>query len=301
VGVLLTSMSLQLGILLALLCAFASNLAFLYKHRGACSACTVDIRHPLRSAVSLWSQRWFAIGMLVGGGAWLLHVAAISLAPLSVVQAVLSGGLVLLAVMADRLFGFSVGPRQWWGLALTCVGLILLGITLPASHGANSSFSVSAMVAFEAGLFGIGGLFIMGPRLGGPAEHHGVMLAAAAGVLFGVCNIGVKALTGVAGADGVMGIVLSPWLWVALTGSAAAFYASARSLQDGEAVAVIAITGTAANIATIGGGIIVFGDPMPSDALGIAIQTLAFVLVIVASALTPGPVRAATAAAPAAA
>jgi drug/metabolite transporter (DMT)-like permease len=296
-------MSLQLGIILALVCAFATNLAFLYKHRGACAACKVDIRHPIRTAVSLWSQRWFAIGMLVGLGAWLLHVAAISLAPLSVVQAVLSGGLVLLAVMADRLFGFRVGPRQWWGLALTCVGLILLGVTLPAQHGASSSFSVTAMIAFEAGLFGAGALFIMGPRLGGPAEHPGVMMAAAAGLLFGVCNLGVKALTGIVGAEGVVGLALSPWLWVALTGSAAAFYASARSLQDGEAVAVIAITGTAANIATIAGGIIVFGDPMPSDALGIAVQALAFVLVIVASALTPGPVRAAraVAAAPAAA
>jgi hypothetical protein len=128
------------------------------------------------------------------------------------------------------------------------------------------------------------------------------MLAAAAGLLFGVCNLGVKALTGIVGPEGFMGIVLSPWLWVALIGSATAFYASARSLQDGEAVAVIAITGTAANIATIAGGIIVFGDPIPGDALGIAVQAVAFVLVIVASALTPAPVRAArAAAAPAAA
>src|SRR3954447_10870412 len=290
-------MSLQFGILLALLCAFASNLAFLYKHRGACSACTVDIRHPLRTAVSLWSQRWFAIGMGVGGAAWLLHVAAISLAPLSVVQAVLSGGLVLLAVMADRLFGFKIGPRQWWGLGMTCVGLILLGITLPVTHGASSSFSVTAMIAFEAGLFGLGALFIMGPRLGGPAEHHGIMLPAAAGILFGVCNLGVKALTGVVGDGGVLGVILSPWFWVALSGSATAFYASARSLQDGDAIPVIAITGTAANIATIAGGIIVFGDPLPNNAVGIALQGLAFVLVIVASALTPAPVRAARAAA----
>ncbi|HWC28059.1 MAG TPA: hypothetical protein VG474_15825 [Solirubrobacteraceae bacterium] len=290
-------MSLHLGILLALLCAFASNLAFLYKHRGACTACAVDIRHPLRTAYSLWSQRWFALGMLVGLVAWLLHVAAISLAPLSVVQAVLSGGLVLLAVMADRLFGFSVGPRQWWGLALTGVGLILLGLTLPASHGAHSSFSVTAMIAFEAGLFGLGALFIMGRRLGGPAEHHGVMLAAAAGILFGVCNIGVKALTGIIGEGGALAVILSPWLWVAVGGSAAAFYASARSLQDGAAVPVIAITGTAANIATIAGGITVFGDPLPSTAIGIVLQSLAFVLVIVASALTPAPVRAARAAA----
>lgn len=290
-------MSLHLGILLALLCAFASNLAFLYKHRGCSTACTVDIRHPFRTARSLWSQKWFALGMLVGLAAWLLHVAAISLAPLSVVQAVLSGGLVLLAVMADRLFGFSVGRRQWWGLGMTCVGLILLGITLPASHGASSSFSVTAMIAFEAGLFGLGALFIMGKHIGGPAEHHGIMLAAAAGILFGVCNLGVKALTGVVGDGGVMGVILSPWTWVALTGSAAAFYASARSLQDGDAIAVIAITGTAANIATIAGGIIVFGDPIPNNTVGIVLQATAFVLVIVASALTPAPVRAARAAA----
>ena len=176
---------------------------------------------------------------------------------------------------------------------MTCVGLILLAITLPKTHGASSSFSSTAMIAFEAGLFGLGALFIMGKRLGGPAEHHGIMLAAAAGILFGVCNLAVKALTGVVGDSGALGVILSPWTWVALSASAAAFYASARSLQDGDAVPVIAITGTAANIATIAGGIIVFGDPLPNDALGIALQALAFVLVIVASALTPAPVRAA--------
>jgi drug/metabolite transporter (DMT)-like permease len=286
-------MSLQLGILLALLCAFASNLAFLYKHRGAGTACDVDIRHPLRTAISLWSQRWFAIGMFVGLIAWILHVGAMALAPLSVVQVVLSGGLVLLAVMADRLFGFKVGKRQWWGLGMTFLGLALLALTLPSSHGAHSGFSVPAMAAFETGLLGLGALFIMGPRLGGKAEHHGVMLAAAAGILFGVCNLGVKALTGIVGDAGLLGLALSPWLYVALIGSATAFYASARSLQVGEAVAVIAITGTAANIATIAGGIIVFGDPLPGDTLGIIVQAIAFVLVIVASALTPAPMRAA--------
>jgi drug/metabolite transporter (DMT)-like permease len=290
-------LTLHLGILLALLSALGSNLAFLCKHRGACSAAKVDIRHPLRSALSLWGQRWFAVGMLVGAGAWGLHVVAISLAPLSVVQAVLSGGLVLLAVMADRLFGFSVGRRQWWGLALTAVGLILLGITLPHSEGSYASYSGPVLAAFEAGLLGLGALLIVGPRLGGRAEHHGVMLAAAAGILFGVCNVGVKALTGLFAADGVAAILLSPWLYLALAGSAAAFYTSARSLQEGGAVAVIAITGTAANICSIAGGILVFGDPLPSDALGIVLQAFAFVLVIVASALTPAPVRAARGAA----
>jgi drug/metabolite transporter (DMT)-like permease len=285
-------MTLQLGILLAFFCAVASNLGFFLKHRGACACAKVEVRHPLRSAKALWSSKWFAIGMLVGGVGWALHVAAISLAPLSVVQVVLSGGVVLIAVMADRMFGFEVGRRQWWGLAMTALGLVLLGITMPNPNGAHSTFSLAAMIAFEAGLFGVGGLLILGPRAGAPAEHHGVMLAAAAGILFGVCNVAVKALSGMVGDVGVLGLV-SPWLLVAGSASAAAFYASARSLQDGQAVAVIAITGTAASVAGIAGGIIVFGDPIPGTALGIAVQGVAFVLVVVASALTPAPMRSA--------
>ena len=293
-------MTLQLGIMLALLCAFASNLGFFFKHRGCREAPRVDIRHPLRTAKGLWTSKWFAIGMGVGGTGWLLHVAAISIAPLSVVQVVLSGGVVLIAVMADRLFGFEVGPRQWWGLALTALGLVLLGLTMPASEGAHSTFSLAAMVAFEGALFGIGGLLILGPRAGAPAEHHGVMLAAASGILFGVCNVAVKALSGMVGDIGVLGLV-SPWLLVAAAGSVTAFYASARSLQDGDAVEVIAITGTAANVSCIAGGIIVFGDPLPGTAVGIVLQGIAFVMVIVASALTPAPVRSARARAAAAA
>jgi len=288
-------MTLQIGILLALLCAFASNLGFLYKHRGACTACKVDVRHPFRTARSLWSQKWFAIGMGVGASAWLLHVAAITLAPLSVVQVVLSGGVVLLAVMAERLFGLAIGPRQWWGLAMTAAGLILLGVTLPESDGSHSTFSEPAMIAFQAALFGLGALLVMSPRLGAPGHHHGILLAAACGILFGVCNVGVKALTGIVADDGVLGVVLSPWTWVSVAASITAFYASARSLQDGDAVPVIAITGTAANITCIAGGILVFGDPMPSTALGIVLQATAFVLVIVASALTPAPTRVAAA------
>jgi len=199
-------------------------------------------------------------------------------------------------VMADKMFGFHVGRRQWLGLSLTAIGLVLLGVTLPAMHGAHSHFSQAAMISFEAGLFGLGGLLLMGPRMGGPVEHHGVMLGAASGILFGVSDTAIKALTGITGAHGVLGLLLSPWLAVAVLASIVAFFASARGLQDGDAVPVIAVTGTAANIAGIAGGIIVFGDPVAGSPFGVALQALAFVLVIVASALMPAPVRAAGAA-----
>jgi len=286
-------MTLDLGILLALACAFVANLGFFFKYRGANSVARVQVRHPLRSARRLYSSKWFALGMVVATASWGLHVAALALAPMSVIQVSLAAGVVFIAVMAERLFGFQVGRRQWIGLTLTAAGLVMLGLTLPALHGAHSQFSQAAMISFEAGLFGLGGLLIMGPRMGGPVEHHGVMLGAAAGILFGVSDTSIKALTGITGAHGMLGLVLSPWLAVAVLASIVAFYASARALQDGEAVPVIAVTGAAANIAGIAGGIIVFGDPMAASPLGIVLEALAFVLVIVAGTLMPAPVRAA--------
>ena len=283
----------EIGLLLALTCAFVANLGFFYKHRGANAVAKVSVRHPLRSAFALYSSRWFALGMAIATASWGLHVAALALAPMSVVQVALAAGVVLIAVMAERMFGFEVGPRQWVGLVLTAIGLALLGLTLPAMHGSHSQFSVAAMISFEAGLFGLGGLLIMGPRMGGPVEHHGIMLGAASGILFGVSDTAIKALTGITGAHGLTALALSPWLAVAVCASVVAFYASARGLQDSDAVPVIAVTGTAANIAGIAGGIVVFGDPMAGGALGVTLQALAFVLVIVASALMPAPLRAA--------
>src|SRR3954470_8917564 len=124
-------MTVHLGIFLALLCALATNLGFLYKHRGACAAADVDWRHPLRSGASLFKSKWFALGMLVAAGAWALHVAAMAMAPLSLVQAVISGGLVFLTVLAERFFGFSVGTRQWVRGGPTALRLPLLSVTLP--------------------------------------------------------------------------------------------------------------------------------------------------------------------------
>jgi hypothetical protein len=289
-------MTVSLGILLALACALATNVGFLYKHRGACAAPAVDMCRPLWTARSLFRSRLFAIGMAIATGAWIFHVGAMALAPLSMVQSVLAGGVVLLAVMAERIFGLRIGRRQWIGLGLTAVGLILLGVTLPAAHGAHSRFSVPGMISFEAGLIAAGTLLIMGPRIGARTEHHGFMLGAAAGILFGVSDIGIKAISGEIGVHGVFGLV-SPWTLVIVLASSAAFYASAKALQDGDAGPVIAITGTAANVSGIVGGIIVFGDPLSANPVALGIQCLAFLLVLVAAWLMPAPVRAAAAAA----
>jgi drug/metabolite transporter (DMT)-like permease len=226
---------------------------------------------------------------MVANLAWGLHVGALSLAPLSVVQAVLSGGLVFLAVFAERFFGFQLGRRQWVGVTITAVGLVVIGLTGGgAKHPEHAS--LGALIAVEGSIFGIGAALVrISTRRHVLPRAEGLLLGAAAGALFGVSDVALKWLT--QAAPGPLLGLLSPWTLTAMIAGVISFYASARSLQIGEAVEVIAITSVSANLAAIIGGILVFHDPIGSGAPEIGARFLAFCLVIAGAALMPAPMR----------
>jgi drug/metabolite transporter (DMT)-like permease len=270
--------------------AVGTNVAFLFKHRGAVLAPPIRVRHPVRSAVGLFRSRWFAVGWMVAIVAWVLHVAALSLAPLSIVQAVLSGGLVFLAVFAERYFGFHLGRRQWVGVTITAAGLVVIGLT---GGGGNTSerASLAALIAVEGAIFALGAALVrISTRRLVLHRAEGLLLGAAAGALFGVSDVAIKYIT--KATPGPLGGVVSPWTLTAIVAAVIAFYASARSLQIGEGVEVIALTSVAANLAAILGGIVVFHEPIGSGALATTARFLAFCLVIAGAALMPAPMRA---------
>jgi drug/metabolite transporter (DMT)-like permease len=280
-----------LGLILALASAVGTNVAFLFKHRGAVLAPPIRVRHPVRSAVGLFRSRWFAVGWMVAIVAWVLHVGALSLAPLSIVQAVLSGGLVFLAVFAERYFGFHLGRRQWVGVTITAAGLVVIGLT---GGGGNTSerASLAALIAVEGAIFALGAALVrISTRRLVLHRAEGLLLGAAAGALFGVSDVAIKYIT--KATPGPLGGVVSPWTLTAIVAAVIAFYASARSLQIGEGVEVIALTSVAANLAAILGGIVVFHEPIGSGALATTARFLAFCLVIAGAALMPAPMRAA--------
>jgi drug/metabolite transporter (DMT)-like permease len=277
------------GLALAVACAVATSIGFLLRHRGAVLAPPVEVRHPLRSAAGLFRSRWFAIGWAVAVGAWVLHVAALALAPLSIVQAVLSGGLVFLAVFAERYFGFRLGRRQWAGVIVTATGLAIIGVTSGSGADEPPEYAVAALIAIECGVLVVA-VAIAAVHRRVPVAAQGLLLGVAAGALFGVSDIAIKFLADDT-ASGVLEL-LSPWTVAALIASVVAFYASARGLQIGPGVEVIALISVAANLTAIVGGILVFRDPVGSGALEITGRMVAFCLVIAGAALIPGPVRA---------
>ena len=278
------------GLALALACALATSVSFLFKQRGAVAAPPVRARHPLGSAAELFRSKWFTLGLLVAVGAWGLHVGALALAPLSVVQAVLAAGLVFLAVLAERFFGFRLGRRQWTGLVITAVGLAIIGITQGAQPSDPPGYALAALIAIEGGVLLVAtGVAVMAGRIRVLKAREGLLLGAAAGALFGISDIALKFLTGAVG-DGVFELI-SPWTFAALAASVIAFYTSARSLQIGPGVEVIALTAVAANLVAIVGGVLIFRDSIGSGAIAITGRLIAFGLVIAGAALIPAPLR----------
>src|SRR5205814_903275 len=83
-----------------------------------------------------------------------------------------------------------------------------------------------------------------------------------------------------------------PLVAVIALASFAGLLVSARSLQLGRPVPVIAVTSVAANVITIAAGPVVFSEPLPGSTLGLIARLAAFALVVSAAALTPAPVRA---------
>jgi drug/metabolite transporter (DMT)-like permease len=285
------SLAVGVGLLCALLSALGTNLAFLFKHRGAVAAPAVDMRHPLRSAIDLFRSRWWSIGWGLAAVAFGLHVAALSLAPISIGQAVLAGGLVFLAVLAERFFGFQLGRRQWVGIGVVAVSLALLTLTGGGGGGgANSGYSLAGMIIFEGIAVCVGLVLVLSHLSERIPVQRGVLLGMAAGLGFGISDVAIKALSGDLD-SGLVGL-LSPWSVLIVTAAVFSFFASARSLQIGDGVAVIAVTSVAANLSTIVAGLAVFGDQLGNDAREVGVRVAAFALILLGAALIPAPVRA---------
>ncbi len=274
--------SVELGLLLALLSAFGSVAGFLYKFRGAREAPAVELRQPLRSSIGLFRSPLYALGIAIALSAWALHVGALALAPISLVQSVIAGGLVLLTVVADRLFGIEVSRREWIGVVLTAAGLAFLAATLDGDGtAAHSRYDPTTLALYLAVLGGAGLVLVSRPR-------RAAWLAVSAGLLWAASDTSIKALSSHLARLG-WGVVGHPLALVILVASLVGLLISARSLQIGEAVPMIALTSAAANLTTIAAGSIVFGEPLPAGHLELAVRMIAFALVIGAAAMTPPP------------
>lgn len=266
-------------------------MGFLFKQRGAVESPAVEMSAPIRSSLSLFRSRTYNLGLAVAMGGWGLHVGALALAPISLVQSVIAGGLVLLTVTADRLFAHEVTRREWIGVGLAAVGLAFLAATLEGTgNSSHSDYETAHLVVF---LIIVSVAAVTVAFAAGGRAREGVMLGVSAGLFWAASDTSIKALSGELGDSAWTAIVFSLLALLILVASIVGLVVSARSLQIGKAVPVIALTSVAANALTIAAGPLVFEEPFPDEPAAAILRIAAFVLVIGAAALTPAPVSAA--------
>lgn len=250
--------------MLALLSAVAINGGYTLQHHAAGALPPLTVRQPIRSLRSLFGHpRWLA-GFFAGLGGWVLYVAALALAPISLVQACAAGGIAVLAIGAGPL-----ARAEKVGLVASLAGLALLALSLvggktPSNHGT---------IAGVAGWMLVSGL--VAAIAAGPAARllaGGAGLGMASGVFYAAGDVGTKAA--VAGGER---LVFVPAL---LACHGLAFVCLQIGFQRGRRLATAGLAVLWTNALPIAAGPILFGESLPSGAQGAA-RVAAFVLVLV--------------------
>lgn len=273
------------GVVLALLASLALNGGYLVQHRGSHGAPAISARRPLASVRGLLASRLWLAGTAAGLAGWGLHVAALSQAPLSLVQAFSAGGLALAVPLAARVTRSRLARAE--RLAVLVMGGALATLGIGAAATGTSVAAPAAMTVYLLVCAAGAALLAILPA----RRRRAHVLGVAAGVLYGAADAATKAATGAAHAGLVHGL-LSPWAAAVAVASSGAFFCFQRGLQIGPALPVIALMTAATNVVAVLGGLTVFGESLGSSAAFSAIHAGALVAVgLCAWRLAPAQAR----------
>ena len=268
------------GLALALAASVALNTAYLLQHQGAVQAPAITPLRPIATLRSLLVSRVWLLGIVLGTFGWVLHIAALSRAPLSLVQAFVAGGLALAVPIGRRLFRQVLSPGELLGIGVMALALAGLAAGIRAD-GPGGTFGSARLAIFLAALGAAAALLV---TLGSGARRpHALGLAG--GALYGAADVAIKALTGLASHHGVLHALLSPWFAAAALATVGAFFCFQRGLQTGRALPVIALMTAATNALSILAGFVVFGDSLGTTPALAVLHSLSLVAVVVAAAL----------------
>jgi hypothetical protein len=259
------------GLALALAAALALNIGYFVQHGATNAMHSLSLRHPFRATRLLITNRQWMVGYATGWLGWGLYIAALRLAPLSLVQAVAAGGVGVLAFLAHRL-GTPLGSRERLGAWIAVAGLVLLGVSLTVHQvAAPPAHNLTLLVVTLVGAAVAGLLASLMIR----TAHAAVALGCAAGLFFGVGDLATK------GAVSGNGPLFVPLL-AGCTGLG--FVCLQLAFQRGSILETAGLSVLVNNMIPIVGGLILFHEALPSGPAGAA-RVASFAAVVVGAVL----------------
>ena len=243
------------------------------KGAGTLRAIVAWIRDPVWSA-----------GLVVQTIGYALNIIALSVAPISMVSVMMQGGIALFVLFAVVSLGERARPREWAGIAITLIGMAMLGASLSAGETQTLS-QYRSMVLLSIILLVIGLVPLRITRL----QNNGVGAAIFSGVIFGLADLYTKAMTNdymtrstVELADR---IVTNPYVYGVIVANIVGMVALQNSFSSARGIIAMPLSSALSNIVPIAGGMFAFGERLPIETDAATLRVAAFILTVFGSAL----------------
>jgi drug/metabolite transporter (DMT)-like permease len=270
-------LAVSLGLALAAISTTLTNLAYSREHAAAAALPALSLRRPLQLLRLLFTDRSWVLGFAMESGGFACYAAALALAPLAVVQSIGAGGIGVLAYASARVRRRRLGRRQSWGVVISVLGLLLLGVSLAKNTGGGGEGSTAGILIWLGGTAALAVVVLLiGRARGFLAVAEGI----AGGLLFSIGDFSTKLAT-----DGGAHLAFAATVIIG--------YALGTSLlqlgyQRGAALTVAGVATLFTNALPILAARFVLKEPVPPGGLGVA-RGLAFAAVTVGAVLLATP------------
>ncbi len=223
----------------------------------------------------------WAGGMCVQLVGWVLYVTAVSRAPVSMVAVMMQGGIALFVIFSVVVLGERARPAEWAGIVAIVIGIILLSLSLSAG-ASQGAIDGRVVIALSFILVALAAASFTRPRL----AQGGTAQAISSGIAFGLASIYTKAMTDAfeaSSGDLVMRVLSDPWVYAMVAGNLAGMVMLQNSFHQARGIITMPLSGALSNLVPIVGGMLAFGERLPSDPIAAAMRVAAFALTIAAS------------------
>ncbi len=219
-----------------------------------------------------------------------LYIWALELAPLHIVQAIMSSGVIIFVLFAVGFLGERLTGFEWGAIGAVVVGMTLLGISLtPDAESAQPHSDPHVVLYLSLILVGLSALTWLAPAVLGTPDQRGMAVAAASGILLGLASIYARGLALVVAhsraGEGLGRAVASPYAWLTLFANMIGFALLLAAFREGRASIVVALSATLSNVVPILAAMLALGERLPADHWLATSRLLALVLTLGGAAL----------------
>jgi uncharacterized membrane protein len=280
------------GIVLGLIATVLYNAGFVLEKRALRDLPPISLRRVGHLVGMLCTSRAWLTGFFVMGMGMACQIVVMSLVPLSVAQPIQLAGLALLVVFSSVFLGERTTPREWAGLGVLALSLLLICMSMePTRLGLHAGAGLMLMVVGSTVVIGLGAFVSAvrsGARSGRPAP--GLLYGAASGLLYGTGGLQTKGVAGILAEHphGFVGRALAspyPYLYLVLSGAGLLLFQAA--LQRGRASIVVPVSSVVSAVYTVLAGTAVFGEPLPQDPVRLGLRTAGFAAAMIIVVLMP--------------